>query len=243
MVQFSCPEPPQAGRPNSNKVFRLRQELPAPTTANSTGYDPGTPTLTYPGVINVNIHFMLRSNGIGNFNERDNGFAYKPWNANSPQDPTIPADTANNGYARALALVADMNSQAASNPLNSNPAGTANPDKGFSYALNGVYFHRVTPSEYDIVKDDVPGYYSPAAFDTCAVNKATEINMFMMGNYTNGACCDHGGLAFSKGYNSTAPDRHWLKTFNTYELYCWRQQNNGNTIPLPNGPYTIHSSR
>lgn len=236
LMQFSCPQPAKASRASSKAIA---VEAP-PAVANRPPVGPGPTQPSCSGIINVNIHFMLRLSGIGNFNETDNGFAYKPWNANTQQDPTIPADTANNGYARALAVVADMNSQAASNPLNSNPAGTANPAKGFSYVLSGVYFHRVKRADYQIIKDDYTGYATTAPFDTYGVNKATEINMFMTGNYTNGACCDIGGIACGLGYDPATPGSYWVKVFNSYEFYCWRQQNNGNTIILPSGvPYTV----
>ena len=96
---------------------------------------------------------MLRLDGTGNFNETDDGTPYKPWNANGVSDPVISADTAYNGYVWARRLVTEMNVQAATNPLNGYPAGTSNPHKGFSYALNGVYFHRVSPAEFNIVKE------------------------------------------------------------------------------------------
>lgn len=234
--RLDCLEPPVSSQQGKKQPGDYPLVLSAKT---ATARPPGPGTASCPGVININIHFMLRMNGTGNFNETNNGFAYKPWNANGQRDPIIPADTANNGYARALALVTEMNNQAASNPLNSNPAGTSNPPKGFSYALNGVYFHRVGQTDYQTIKDDFPGYESTVPFDTYGVNKPTEINVFMMGNYTNGACCDHGGIACRIGYDPATPNSYWVKTFNTYELYCWRQQNNGNTIPLPSGPYTI----
>lgn len=232
LVHVSC-APSPASRP-ADKTAPV--SAPPAATLSRPPVGPGPEPATCSGVINVNIHFMLRLDGTGNFNERNDGNSYKPWNANQASDPLIPADTATNGFARARALVAEMNNQAASNPMNIYPAGTANPPKGFSYALNGVYFHRV--SNYDIVKSSAD-IYSTAPFDTYGVNKATEVNMFMMGNYTNGSCCDVGGLACTLGYNSSTPSSYWVKTFNTYELYTWRKANNGNTIPLSTGPYTI----
>ena len=63
--------------------------------------------------------------------------------------------------------------------------------------------------------------------------------MFMMGNYTNGACCDVGGIACSIGYNPATPSSYWVKIFNSFEFYRWRKENNGSTLPLPGGPYVI----
>ena len=169
MVQFSCPETtsfPKStleSRPAvSGKTVTASQPHPAAGQERTQG--------TCSGVINVNIHFMLRLDGTGNFNETNDGAPYKPWNA-LPTAPLIQADTAKNGYARARALVQEMNNQAASSPMNSNPAGTSNPAKGFSYALNGVYFHRVTQAEYDITKNDYSGYTSTAPFDNYGVHK------------------------------------------------------------------------
>jgi hypothetical protein len=179
---------------------------------------------------------MLRLDGSGNFNETNDGAPYERYN----QPGVItPADTASNGYARARALVAEMNNQAANNPMNANPAGTSNPPKGYSYALNGVYFHRVHTYVYESVKNDNNNIYTTYPFDTYGVNKATEVNMFMMGNYTNGACCDVGGVACTLGYNPNNPSSYWVKVFNSHEFYRWRQENNGNTIPINGNPYTI----
>lgn len=178
---------------------------------------------------------MLRLDGTGNFNETDDGAPYRLWN----QSVITPADTANNGYARARALVAGMNSQAASNPLNDYPADTTSPPKGHSYALNGTYFHRVSQSEYESIKNDNANIYSTAPFDNYGINKASEINLILMGNYTNGSCCDVGGVACSLGYNPSTPSSYWSKLFNSHEFYRWRQENNGNTILLNGTLYTI----
>jgi len=170
-ARFSCPQPQVLAKPSGTAGWITStgsglpiSSRPAPEVAPQC-----------PGVINVNIHFFLRQrvdaipgtliSGPGNFNEVDDGTAYKPWYANTPNDPVILPDTSNNGYARARALVAEMNYQASTNPLNSNPVGSSNPAKGYSYTLNGVYFHRVSDSEYLITKDDYNQYFDPAPFD------------------------------------------------------------------------------
>lgn len=237
LVQFNCLE---SGQSRPLNIGAIAPAAGKPITGNRPYPTDDTPMPnSCSGVINVNIHFMLRQDGTGNFNERNDGAAYKPWNANRSGDPVIPADTANNGYARARGLVEEMNNQAATNPMNSNPAGTSNPAKEFSYALNGVYFHRVTQAEYDIVKNDYNGYTTTVPFDNYGINKPGEINMLMMGNYTNGACCDVGGIACTIGYNPTTPSSYWVKIFNSFELFRWRKENTGNTIQLPGGPYVI----
>lgn len=237
MVRINCPETTLLRKSKAESKPQSYQKIEAASQSYSTGLNSAQATCS--GVINVNIHFMLRLDGTGNFNETNDGAAYKPWRANQPNDPIIQADTAKNGYARARALVQEMNNQAATNPMNSNPAGTSNPAKGFSYALNGVYFHRVAQSEYDIVKNDYNGYASTVPFDNYGTNKSGEINCFMMGDYTNGACCDVGGIACTLGYDPTTPSSYWVKIFNSFEFYRWRKENEGNTIQLPSGPYVI----
>lgn len=230
-VQLSCPE--------LLAPHRLANRASAPLVPESFSRDAplAPPASNYcTGVINVNIHYMLLLDGTGNFNETDDGAAYTPWNQ---PGVNVPADTTNNGYARARALVTDMNIQAANNPLNGYPAGTTNPSKGYSYALNGVYFHRVSPSEYESIKNDNTNIYSTAPFDNYGINKASEMNLILMGNYTNGSCCDLGGVACGLGYNPATPGSYWAKLFNSHELYRWRQENRGNTLQLSGGPYTI----
>ena len=167
---------------------------------------------------------------------------YKPWNANGPTDPIIPADTANNGYARARVLVTEMNSQAATNPLNGRPAGTSNPPKGFSYALNGVYFHRVTGPEFNIVKFRQQGYYTDSLFNNYGVNKASQINMFICGDYQDTAqvhAYEIGGVACTLGYDPSNPSRYWVKMFHSHFAYAWRQIHNGEIAQFSYGPQLI----
>jgi len=82
-VQFTCPEPPHPSR-KVNKDLPLPVATLTPATANSVNPGPGPTTASCSGVINVNIHFMLRLDGTGNFNETDDGTPYKAWNANQP---------------------------------------------------------------------------------------------------------------------------------------------------------------
>lgn len=242
-MQFSCPEPPRAARPNS-KSFSFPVTMPAPATTNSISPDPGpypepTPTpQTFPGVINVNIHFMLRLNGTGNFNETDDGVTYRRWD--QPNIVTS-ADTANNGYVRAKILVTEMNNQAATNPMNGNPAGTSNPPKEFSYALNGVYFHRVGPSEFNIVKSRWQGIFTDSLFNNYGVNKASEINMFLTGDYqdSTSSAYDIGGVACTQGYQPSMPSSYWVKMFNSHLAYSWRQIHNGQTLQFSGGPTVV----
>ena len=102
-VQLSCPK--------LLAPHRLANRASAPLVPESFSRDAplAPPASNYcTGVINVNIHYMLLLDGTGNFNETDDGAAYTPWNQ---PGVNVPADTTNNGYARAL--VTDMNIQAA----------------------------------------------------------------------------------------------------------------------------------
>ncbi|MDQ2770486.1 MAG: hypothetical protein M3Y54_08305 [Bacteroidota bacterium] len=83
------PQPTPAGRAT------LPVKTALPTLANRLAPDPGPEpeTAGCSGVLNVNIHYILRLDGTGNFNEMDDGTPYRPYNA-APNDPDIPADTA-----------------------------------------------------------------------------------------------------------------------------------------------------
>lgn len=97
-------------------------------------------------VIQVNVHFILREKGDGNFNEWNDGYSYRKVSSNGPVD-YYPDPTAN-GYAYAKGLISDMNQLCAWNePLN-NPSGVPSLDKKIAYTLAGVYFHRVDSIEY-----------------------------------------------------------------------------------------------
>jgi len=138
-----------------------------------------------------------------------------------------------------------MNNQAATNPLNGNPTGTTNPPKGFSYALNGVYFHRVSESEFRIVKATYQGVFDSTPFDNYGVNKATEMNMFITGDYqdANRSAFDIGGVACTIGYNPSTPSSYWVKLFNSHLMYEWRQVHNGDNTAFPGSIVTQDSYR
>jgi hypothetical protein len=104
-------------------------------------------------VINVNIHFILRQDGTGNWNETDNGIDYWKYSDPAPNGVHYPADTAQNGYAYARGLVNDMNYNFSVNPPQWSPQGIPNPAKKIRVTLNGVYFHRVSAALYEVNKD------------------------------------------------------------------------------------------
>ena len=199
-------------------------------------------------MLSVNIHYILRRDGTGNFNETDDGTPYKRYNATRINDPRIPADPANSGYVWARRLVTEMNVQAAANPLNGYPAGSSNPPKKFSYALNGVYFHRLSPPEFNIIKERSQGIYTDSLSNNYGLNKASEINMFISGDYQDPppmnppSAFDVGGLACAIGYNPAKPSSYWLKVFNSHLMYEWRQIHNGDAQSFPGSTVTQDSS-
>jgi len=68
------------------------------------------------------------------------------------------------------------------------------------------------------------------------MNKSSEINMLVMGDFDGSHPGDISGYAGYLGYNATAPTSMWVKVFNSHELYAWRQEYNG----YPQTPtYTI----
>ncbi|GAB3635776.1 hypothetical protein GCM10027422_13660 [Hymenobacter arcticus] len=189
-------------------------------------------------VINVNIHFILRQDGTGNWNEVDNGIKYKRYN-----DPntTYQPDTARNGYTYARGLVDEMNANFAINPPQGNPSGIPNPAKKIRVTLNGVYFHRVSAELFEVDKDKTDAYGNKVytgiflggvpdsrLFDTYGAAKDTVINMLVTGDYTEVHVSDISGIACSIGYNANTPTTSWLKVFNTNEFWKWRQENEGN---------------
>lgn len=79
-------------------------------------------------LVRINYHFMLRSNGTGNFTEVDDG----------------DGENSYTGYDFAEEHTAWMNWFESTNPKMHLPVGnsTDNPDKNFSYVVDAVYFHR-----------------------------------------------------------------------------------------------------
>lgn len=198
-------------------------------------------------VVNVNIHFILRQNGTGNWNETDNGIDYWKWNSPAPNGTHYPADTAQNGYAYAKGLVDDINYNFSVNPPQGNPTGVANPAKKIRVTLNGVYFHRVSDSLFAVVKDTgtalpidtgifLNGLPDPRLFNMYGVAKDTIINMIVTGDYNQVHESDISGIARGIGYNQNTPTANWCKVFNASEFWRWRQENEGRPIYFTNNP-------
>ena len=126
--------------------------------------------------IRVNVHFILRSNGTGNFSETTNIFGNSSgengyWLAN------VLINTANNYLSNNLQMTQQLS-------YNSIPVEDIN----YGYKLNGVFFHR-NDSFYEC-------YYSPSSL---VQNSGSVINVFLFaGNDGHGAAgfdrCWLGGM-------------------------------------------------
>ena len=78
--------------------------------------------------IRLNIHFFLKADGTGNFNEEDDGFG----------------NTNLSGYDLAFEIIKRLNETQESNPKLNIPPNNNIPNlpKNFDFELNGVFFHR-----------------------------------------------------------------------------------------------------
>ena len=76
----------------------------------------------------VNIHWVLKDDGTGNFRPNDDGLGH----------------TSMNGYIMAKAMIDTANSYLASNARMWLPIPNSTPELeiGFAYVLNGVYFDK-----------------------------------------------------------------------------------------------------
>lgn len=200
-------------------------------------------------VINVNIHFILKMNGTGNWNETDNGVAYHRWNDPTPNNPAteIPADTAQNGYAYARGLIDSMNYVYAHNPVQVNPSGIPNLPTKVRLTLNGVYFHRVSDDLYNVDQQTYQGIYYPTysgvadsrLFDTYGVAKDSVVNLIIGGDYADpGHTGSADGISCTIGHNINNPDKYWVKLFNSHRFWSWRQEHDGDNTFIPG--YTVH---
>jgi hypothetical protein len=113
---FTPPEPDNSGQRKANTINYV--------------YDPNGPVKT----IRVNFHFLLNSNGTGNFTETSDGYSNRPYN----------------GYLAAYEMVKYCNQRWNENALLLHmpiPPVPALPKK-VQFQLCGVFFHRNT-TDYD----------------------------------------------------------------------------------------------
>ena len=110
--------------------------------------------------VRVNMHYMLHTNGTGNFNEHWDGI----------KDSTM------NGYRFAREILAKANDELGTNHgmFRPNPNTTPVMPIGVQYQLMGVYFHR----DDRFANDD---FYSGWDIqDQYGINKRSEINIFFI---------------------------------------------------------------
>jgi hypothetical protein len=131
-------------------------------------------------VIRLNIHFMLRANGTGNFTETSDGDG-RSWY---------------NGYVYANELINRMNERNNWNDLMNIPIGNTTPvlTKNFHYVLDGVYFIR-NDSTFDYGK----GY---SYYISNGVNKNNVMNIILNYCPTNDDKCSSSGRSASLDNNS-----------------------------------------
>lgn len=192
-------------------------------------------------VIRVNVHYVLRSNGTGNFTETSdrgsqdvNGTYGQTW----PNPNAVPEDTLTNGYAFAKGIIWGAIGQSQSNPQLWLPVGNAIPrlPKRLSYVLNGVYFHR-NDALYNYDPIDIgtspAGTLAQDQFNALGLNKSTEVNIFIMAQNTrlpnpvpnNPTYRYLTGGASSYGFNA---NNLWMKLGNLWRIHLLvRSENNG----------------
>jgi hypothetical protein len=124
--------------------------------------------------ISVNVHFINRSDGTGNFNPNDDG------NGNSNM----------NGYKRAETVINFANQKLAANQQMWRPSGnnTPAPPIRVRYLLKGVYFHNSDQW--------ITAYWNIDALNaTYGVNTATEMNYYYTRSMDNGSELGGNGIA------------------------------------------------
>jgi hypothetical protein len=164
----------------------------------------GASSVSIVKIVRVNIHFMLKSNGTGNFNEINDGDLIQ----NTGPRPY-------SGYDFAFDHVKWMNERNSWNVHMNIPTGNTTPvnDKNYYFILDAVYFHR----------DDATYYFQ--AIDPSLSN----LNYSILGNdpdnvlnifLTNTANTGSGGYASSVGpgtnYKYTENKGYWERYMQLY---------------------------
>lgn len=127
-------------------------------------------------VVRINFHFMLKSDGSGNFTETTDGNGSSDYN----------------GYMYARDLTAWMNNSCAWNPQMNLPPGNTTPviDKNFSFVLDAVYFWR-NSNTYN---------YQTINYTNQGQDKDSVLNIFL--SHANGVNQKIGGYASNPDENS-----------------------------------------
>jgi hypothetical protein len=140
--------------------------------------------------IKINIHFMLKSNGSGNYREYDDG--------------KTPANPSANGYWYAQSLVDEANLKLANNPQMRLPLGntTPNPTISIRLVLSGVYFHR-DDNFYNLT----PNEFTSTLNNTYGININSEMNVYAQYHSAYANSGAFGGIASCIGPCATP----WVK--------------------------------
>ena len=132
-------------------------------------------------VIRLNIHFMLRTNGTGNFTETTDGDG-RTWY---------------NGYTYANELIDRMNIRNDYNEQMNIPTGNTTPilNKNFHYVLDAIYFRRNDATfNFDINYSNCYTVYGE--------DRNNVVNIFLSYCPSNNNYCSSSGYASSLDYNS-----------------------------------------
>lgn len=98
---------------------------------------------------------------------------------------------------------------------------------------------------YKVDKADSTGIFYPLRsgipdgrlYNTYGVAKDTVVNMIVAGDYLGTHPGEVGGIVCTVGYNQNSPSSYWVKLFNSYKFWSWRQEHNGDNTLYPN--YTV----
>ncbi len=173
--QFICNEP-------ANTQWRLNRKTISNNFVN--GVSPRSATCSK--VVRINFHFMLKSNGTGNFTETGDNLGN-----------TL------TGYQFAKDIVAQMNWNLSYNiqmniePNNTTPVNA----KNYSFVIDAVYFHR------DDSNFSYPSGFS--SYTTYGADKSNVLNIFLTDNqnangeagYANDISQDATASKFTENYN------------------------------------------
>jgi hypothetical protein len=140
-------------------------------------------------VVRINYHFVLRSDGTGNFTETGD-------NRGNPL----------NGYQFAKDITSAMNSSLSYNPQMIIPPNNTIPanNKNYAYVVDAVYFHR-NNSWFNFGS-------GPTLYNTVGADKSTVMNIF----FTHGTGTA-GGYAVDLPHNPTTPK--WTENQAYYKRY------------------------
>ena len=167
---------------DKNEIHRSAETSRTSTTCSQTVY------------LKVNFHFMLKSDGTGNFTEYDDGMG----------------NTNYNGYMYAQDLVNSANGNIQNNIQTRLPIGNtvSIPTINMRYVIGGIYFHR----------DDAHYTYDwyGGANTAYGIDKTTEINAYFsyLDNPSGGAM---GGVA--GGLNPSSANDRWVKFASPWQKY------------------------